>query len=682
MRHDRSRPRAFVWWSLCAALLMCRAWANAGAVQEWARTARLAGSETLGPWLTDSQIDRFLAEHHDQNISTILVWADAEQAYALTQADLDYLRKVAQKAHALSPPMRVIVYLAPLEQISENVDMDKNGQVDPGKHSIYSDHPGWAQVGIDGRPAVFYGAIAFWVGPHDEDAWVCPNNPEWRAKEIAAFEKVGATGIDGVWWDRPEFMSDLGTPKWRDEWACHCINCRNLFRQEKGAEIPSVVDFSNAVWRNWIDWRFQKMGKFISDCRAAARRKNASFVIFNEFYDRADWYTTEAGFSSVRTRSYNDGVAHEWSVREPPNKYKYFDWKSDLVTYRSYRGFDQERPSWVLAYSQSVENSKTLSSTELQAGCNFYEVKYYEMVPSVDKSFRSKIFAWIRENEDGYYGEGLEPLAKVALYYSEPSIHWIDAPSRGNDDVYEELQGLGILLGEMHVNYVVIGPAQLASLSGYDAVVLPNAASMSPSEIAAFTAFVNDGGKLVSTAETSLYDEGGQRRTNYGLSEVFGTTYPAGGIVVNSYGSGLSVFAPRRFGQEYFAAVKPGSPNTIASKEKKIRADFTTGVWSTIGVSPVVAISGHEWLAADSYYNGSQMIVRVTNYKNIKGPSEKPAPDSGVPMDIRLPAGFSPRSATTTELLEGAKPLTFSLPSAGIARVTISVKNHLLIVIE
>ncbi len=649
---------------------------------EWARAARLAGSETLGWWLTDSQLDAFIAEHHAQNISVLLIWADAEQAYVLTSAELEYLRKVAQKAHALDPPMSVIVYLAPLEQISVDVDMDKNGQVDPGKHSVYSDHPGWVQVGIDGRPAVFYGSYAFWIGPHDEDAWVCPNDPEWRALEIAAFAKVGATGIDGVWWDRPEFLSDLGTPKWRDQWACHCSDCKALFRQEKGAEIPDAVDFDDSTWRGWIEWRFAKMGKFISDCRAAARRKSPGFVIFNEFYERADWYSTEAGFSSIRSRSSNDGVAHEWEVRTPPNKMKYFDWKSDLFTYRSYRGFDRERPSWVLAYSQSVEAAKTLASTQLQAGCNFYEVKYYQMVPSIDKTFRTKVFAWIRDNENGYYSSDLTPYANVGVYYSEPSIHWIDAPSRGNDDVYEEFQGLGILLGEMHVLYVVLTPDQLTSLDSFDAIVLPNAATMSDAELAAFTAYVRDGGTLVSTAETSLYDAGGQRRSNYGLSPVFGVSYPANSTVVNDFGSGRSIFTPRRFGQDYFAAVKPGSPNTVTSKEKKIRAEFISGLWDKTSLQPIVSLTGREWIAVDAFYSDSKIVLHVSNYKNIKGPQEKPVPDSGVTLDIRLPDGFSATSATSTELLESPKPLTLTFPQAGVARVVFGIKNHVLIEIS
>ncbi|MEW6368700.1 MAG: hypothetical protein AB1714_29070 [Acidobacteriota bacterium] len=666
---------------LCIGLMIFPA-AALGATPDWTRTARLAGSETLSPDLSDAEIAGALDEHHAQNVSVLLIWADEEQAYKLAASRLAYLKTVATKAHAYDPPMRVVLYLAPLEQISSDVDMNKDGKVDPGKHSVYSDHPGWVQVGIDGRPAVFYGAIAFWVGPHDEDAWTCPNDPEWRALEIAGFQKIGETGIDGVWWDRPEFMSDLGTSKWQRQWACHCSDCKAAFRRDKSAEIPPAVDFSNKTWRDWIEWRFEKMGRFIADCRTAARKKNPNFVLFNEFYDRTDWYTTEAGFSDLRTRGYHDGVAHEWGTRDPPSKYKNFDWKADIATYRAYRGFDRDHPSWVLAYSQSVENAKTLASGQLLTGCNFYEVKYYQMVPSVNKEFRRQIFSWIRDNEELYYASDLKPFANVALYYSDPSVHWIDAPSRGNDDFFEEFNGLGILFGELHVSYCVIGPHRLSELGSFDAVVLPNAASMSDSEAAAFNDYVKEGGVLISTAETSLYDSGGQRRSDYALKDVFGANYPVGGVVVHPYGSGLSVFSPDRWGQEYFAAVKPGSPKTNTAREKSLRADFAREVWTPAGVDSQVSLAGHEWLATEIYYTNSKVILRVANYKNIKAPSQRPAPDNNVTTDLRLPDGFTPGRATVTELLGAARSQSFSLPRPGWARVTFSVKNHVVILFE
>ncbi len=53
-------------------------------------------------------------------------------------------------------------------------------------------------------------------------------------------------------------------------------------------------------------------------------------------------------------------------------------------------------------------------------------------------------------------------------------------------------------------------------------------------------AFVESGGGLVATYETSLYDEWGVRRKDFGLSELFGASY-AGRVDENMLNSYLSI---------------------------------------------------------------------------------------------------------------------------------------------
>ena len=63
-------------------------------------------------------------------------------------------------------------------------------------------------------------------------------------------------------------------------------------------------------------------------------------------------------------------------------------------------------------------------------------------------------------------------------------------------------------------------------LSGYQLVVLADQLAMSDGELEAIADFVAAGGNLLATGETSLYDELGRRRPDYGLATVFGVTQP------------------------------------------------------------------------------------------------------------------------------------------------------------
>jgi hypothetical protein len=56
-------------------------------------------------------------------------------------------------------------------------------------------------------------------------------------------------------------------------------------------------------------------------------------------------------------------------------------------------------------------------------------------------------------------------------------------------------------------------------------VILPNAAALSDSQVSVIREFVQNGGGLVATCETSLFDELGHPRPNFALADLFGVDY-------------------------------------------------------------------------------------------------------------------------------------------------------------
>src|SRR5581483_2863769 len=61
----------------------------------------------------------------------------------------------------------------------------------------------------------------------------------------------------------------------------------------------------------------------------------------------------------------------------------------------------------------------------------------------------------------------------------------------------------------------------------FKTLILPSIAALSDKQCRQLAAFVNRGGGLVGTYETSLYDEWGVRRKEFGLAELFGATFRA-----------------------------------------------------------------------------------------------------------------------------------------------------------
>ena len=74
-------------------------------------------------------------------------------------------------------------------------------------------------------------------------------------------------------------------------------------------------------------------------------------------------------------------------------------------------------------------------------------------------------------------------------------------------------------------------------LKPFKLLILPNIATLSDEQCDQLRKFVEDGGSIVATFETSLYDEAGRRRIDFGLADLFGVSYDKNveGPMQNSY---------------------------------------------------------------------------------------------------------------------------------------------------
>jgi hypothetical protein len=88
----------------------------------------------------------------------------------------------------------------------------------------------------------------------------------------------------------------------------------------------------------------------------------------------------------------------------------------------------------------------------------------------------------------------------------------------------EYMDGLyyALLEGRFLVDLVHEDRLTPADLEKYSALILPNTALLSDEQCRRLRAYVDGGGSLLASFETSLYDERYARRENFGLADVFG----------------------------------------------------------------------------------------------------------------------------------------------------------------
>jgi hypothetical protein len=136
------------------------------------------------------------------------------------------------------------------------------------------------------------------------------------------------------------------------------------------------------------------------------------------------------------------------------------------------------------------------------------------------------------------YLRNTAPMVRVGMVYSEQTEKNYGGKAwqqKTDDHAY----GMYHALIEDRMPFEMINSQMLdaENLKPYKLLILPNIAAMSDAQCEQLRKFVESGGSIVATFETSLYDEEGKQRADFGLKDLFGVSFDKGveGPMRNSY---------------------------------------------------------------------------------------------------------------------------------------------------
>src|ERR1700691_1325209 len=392
-------------------------------------------------------------------------------------------------------------------------------------HATYDDvqaaHPDWIAVDVDGKPRRHWSSPEMWVtcayGPYNFEFMTAVH------KEIMSRYRA-----DGIFLNR-----------WDGNGVCYCVHCQENFKAATGFELPRSTSNDDPARRAWMIWRQQRLMSLLDVWNAEIRKINPEACMvpnngggaLNALDTRE---TSRRAPMLVADRQARRGLAAPWLIGKTAKEFRAtmgnkpviglfgvgleepYRWKDSVTS-------DAEIRIWVL---DAIANGMRPWCSKFSA--TLHDERWLNGV--------EEIYLWTEKNRQ--YLSHQQPLARVGLVFSQQTA-WYYGDEHAESKVENYALGWYQALIESRIPFEMVHDQLLdpAHLQDLKTLILPNVAALSDAQCEQLRAFVRNGGSLIATYETSLYDEQGKRRKNFALGDLFGVDWTGKGEspMLNSY---------------------------------------------------------------------------------------------------------------------------------------------------
>jgi hypothetical protein len=310
---------------------------------------------------------------------------------------------------------------------------------------------------------------------------------------------------------------------------CHCPHCSAAYPRDTGRDLPPAVDLDSMEYRQYLVWRGEGLEDYYRRTQTRLKAANPDAVLMS-------WTVNAGRYGHLLT-----------SPRAMPTRLNLLldlpmqEWWLDETNFGG-----SVAPAFGAAYVRAIVGPRPAASEPyLMSRGNPYGTDSFPaherltrgLLALTNGSLWPEAFGW-----PGYAASAVESfrvmgqrgpwltrtkrLPWAALLVSEQTRQFYayrDIAERYLPHLYGTFRA-GM---EEHLALDLINDWDLtqASLEMHRVLVLANAAALSDAQSAAVRQYVQDGGGLVATAETSLFDELGRPRADFALMDLFGVSY-------------------------------------------------------------------------------------------------------------------------------------------------------------
>lgn len=308
---------------------------------------------------------------------------------------------------------------------------------------------------------------------------------------------------------------------------CYCDNCQRKFRERTSQAIPRRANWDDPTYREWIMWNYQRRTELWEfnnhvtqdagggDCIWSGMNSGSVSAEASSFRDLKE-ICQRAHIVMLDHQARTDATGFQQNGDTGKRVHSLVGWYK--LAAESMAMYENGRTNFRLAAKPAAE-----ARMWMIAGIAGGIAPWWHHVGAYQEDRRAyataePVMKWHQVNEA--FLTDRRPVASVGLLWSQRNCDFYGRDNAA-DLVDAPYDGFVQALVRARIPYLPVHADDLDRESaGLAVLILPNVGGLSDGQCAAIRRFVERGGSLISTGESTLYNEWGDARPDFALADL------------------------------------------------------------------------------------------------------------------------------------------------------------------
>ncbi|WP_257348947.1 beta-galactosidase trimerization domain-containing protein [Pseudalkalibacillus decolorationis] len=387
--------------------------------------------------------------------------------------------------------------------------------------SLATLHPHWQQHDVHSERI----QSAYGTGGYS-----CINSP-FRDYVFQTIRNLARYSIKGVFLDGPFYRVE----------GCYCPSCRELFYFKYKYELPDWKNCSNSQQNDFFNFKRESIAAFMKEASEALKKINSDTIIYmnspqlvpTKFCSRDNRLTVKYQDMLLAEGGFLSGNLRELPIWKPAATAQLLETQSSGKPYCV--AIAGRIAPWS-RYLLSPAETWLAHAMAAAHGANTWYGVYNDNNLDTRMDTVKEINHFLIKNEKYYMNT--KSMASIALMWSYATANQYQSSAEETDFTAEQDKlsdqnkgdargsfiGLYDALSRSRIPFDVIDDESIndRSFKKYEVIILPNISVLTENQSNLIKDYVKNGGNIIASFDTSLYDENGKQRAQPLLADVFG----------------------------------------------------------------------------------------------------------------------------------------------------------------